>query len=430
MSFAAKSSKSIRKKSTTTQQSPYIGTKALMFAHEITSASQTVINLSSLTTPSAMLGRGFVQPSSSDLATAQLLFYRKNLTLMSSLRGDLWDFDSYVVTGNNSIQLTFTPEVGEIFVGKISDVAKSGLQAIDGKALSVTGTLAAGQTDFVVGQSFSVNKYPSAQVGDVKVFVDGILQARNSGNATASSTADGNYQELDAGSGLANTIRFNLADTVNARSITVVSNGMIAERPEGSLRAEIESLAGQLDQIIPTVAQLAGVAETAFQSAPNDVDLKTFGDRVISLERLASASSDGQLRAGIQDAAQLNDGIYNIYGLATGAASSMLLPRQSASRPQIISGSLVGRYQNSNGTQLNPRLLVEVKDGTTVVFSRLFSWLVPSGFNEGFGWTWSAMVPAPVNANWTVTVTNAQVDGGSSSFPYIHASASASKIIL
>lgn len=283
MSYAAKSTRSIRKKSTANQKSPYVGTKSLMFAHEITSASQTTINLSALNTPSSMLARGFVQPSTGDLATAELLFYRKNLTLMSSLRGDLWDFDSYQVTGSASITLNFTPEVGEIFVGKIADVAKTGLQALDGKALSVTGTLAAGQTDFVVGQSFAVNKYSASQVGDVKVFIDGILQARNSGNAVASTTADGNYQELDAGSGLSNTVRFNQSST-DARSITVVSNGMIVERADGSLRAEIESLAGQLDKIIPAIASATGVAETNFQSAPNNVDLKGFGDRVLALE--------------------------------------------------------------------------------------------------------------------------------------------------
>jgi hypothetical protein len=107
---------------------------------------------------------------------------------------------------------------------------------------------------------------------------------RNAGNATASVSADGNYQELDAGSGLSNTIRFNIVDPVNSRPITVLSNGMLAERPEGSLRAEIETLAGQNDSIIETLAVVAGVPTTNFRSAPNSVDLQTFGQRVLTME--------------------------------------------------------------------------------------------------------------------------------------------------
>jgi hypothetical protein len=59
---------------------------------------------------------------------------------------------------------------------------------------------------------------------------------------------------------------------------------MLAERPEGSLRAEIETLAGQNDSIIETLAVVAGVPTTNFRSAPNSVDLQTFGQRLITME--------------------------------------------------------------------------------------------------------------------------------------------------
>lgn len=56
------------------------------------------------------------------------------------------------------------------------------------------------------------------------------------------------------------------------------------EKPQASQLAEIERLQGQLDAIVTTVADLAGVPETDFRAAPNNVDLKVFGDRVLALE--------------------------------------------------------------------------------------------------------------------------------------------------
>jgi len=283
MSNNAKAVKSIRKTDLVSQKTPFVAFKAFSFAHEAT-AGQTVISLSALTVPTSYASRGFVQPSASDLSAANLLLYRRNLRLQSTLRGVLMEYDAYDVTGSMTIRLNFPAEAGEIFIGVISDVSKTGLQVIDGQSLVSTGVLGANASDYVVGQSFALNKYSTKQVGDILVFLDGQLMYRNAGNATASVSADGNYQEIDAGSGLSNTIRFNIVDPVNARPITVLSNGMLAERPEGSLRAEIETLAGQNDSIIETLAVVAGVPTTNFRSAPNSVDLQTFGQRLITME--------------------------------------------------------------------------------------------------------------------------------------------------
>ena len=283
MSNNAKAVKSIRKTDLVSQKTPFVAFKAFSFAHEAT-AGQTVISLSALTVPTSYASRGFVQPSASDLSAANLLLYRRNLRLQSTLRGVLMEYDAYDVTGSMTIRLNFPAEAGEIFIGVISDVSKTGVQVIDGQSLVSTGVLGANASDYVVGQSFALNKYSTKQVGDVLVFLDGQLMYRNVGNATASVSADGNYQEIDAGSGLSNTIRFNIVDPVNARPITVLSNGMLAERPEGSLRAEIETLAGQNDSIIETLAVVAGVPTTNFRSAPNSVDLQTFGQRLITME--------------------------------------------------------------------------------------------------------------------------------------------------
>lgn len=282
MSINAKSAKSIKKTDLQTQKTPFIAFKSFRFAHEAT-AGQTVISLAALTTPASYLALGFVQPSASDITAANLLANGSNLRIISSLRG-LLIYSSYKVSGNLTITLLFPAEAGEIFEGTISDAAKSGLQVIDGSNLVSTGSLPAGSTDYAVGQSFTQNKFPLRQVGDVLVFLEGDLLYRNTGNATASVSADGNYEEVSAGGGLSNVIRFNKVDPTNARAVTVISNGMLAERPEGSLRAEIETLAGQLDQVISTLAQLAGVATTSFYGAPNSVDLQSFGTRLINME--------------------------------------------------------------------------------------------------------------------------------------------------
>ena len=309
MSNNAKAVKSIRKTDLVSQKTPFVAFKAFSFAHEAT-AGQTVISLSALTVPTSYASRGFVQPSASDLSAANLLLYRRNLRLQSTLRGVLMEYDAYDVTGSLTIRLNFPAEAGEIFVGVISDVSKTGLQVIDGQSLVSTGVLGANASDYVVGQSFALNKYSTKQVGDILVFLDGQLMYRNAGNATASVSADGNYQEIDAGSGLSNTIRFNIVDPVNARPITVLSNGMLAERPEGSLRAEIETLAGQNDSIIETLAVVAGVPTTNFRSAPNSVDLQTFGQRVLTMET-------NRARIDLANAWTANQ---QFLGLTTGAA--------------------------------------------------------------------------------------------------------------
>lgn len=285
MSITAKKSFTIKKKDVSTQKSLAIGFKKVVFYHKAT-AGDTSMSLGTLVMPTELTAVGFTNASSSELLALQLGFYKDNLTLMSSARGLLQHGLAYTVSGSTiSFTTSFGPALAdEIFTGIVDPVAKNGNQIIDANQLVSTGTLAAGEDEYVVGVPYEVNKYPSAQVGAVLVYIDGLLQFRNAGNAAAAPAADGNYEEATEVNGLSNTIKFNVVNAVNARSITVISNGLLAERPSGSIRAAIESLQGQIDSVIPTVAALAGVPETDFQATPNDVDLKTFGDRVLTLE--------------------------------------------------------------------------------------------------------------------------------------------------
>lgn len=284
MAIIGRGSKSLRKKDVQESKQIALGFKKLVFAHEA-SAGDTTINLGSLSAPSEMTG--FTNPSSAELASANLFFFRKNLTLVSSLRGTLVDYLSYDVTNSTNITLKFDAEEGEIFVGTVDANPRTGLNLVAGSPIIATGTLTKGTTGFNVGTPFKTGEFPLQQIGEVVVYVDGVQQFRNTGNS--SSTLDGNYYEVESGGGLGTIIRFNTADPTNDRSVMVHSIGVVAEKPDGSQKAEIENIAGQVDQMVPTLAALAGVPETVFQAAPNNVDLKQFGDRVLELEKLFNA---------------------------------------------------------------------------------------------------------------------------------------------
>jgi hypothetical protein len=274
---------SLRKSDLENQKVPAVGFIKTTFAHKAT-AGQTGINLTSLTLPTEMSTNGFSNPPTSQLTNAQLLFHKNNLTLVSSARGLLQQGLSYTVATSTQINfLGFTALEGEIFTGTIDYTAQTGIKVVDASPINATGTLAATTTDFNVGVPFKVGQYSTTQIGAVLVFVDGIIQFRNTGNSSV--TLDGNYREVDAGGGLGTIIRFNVADPTNARNILVVSNGLLSERPDGSMMAVIENVNGQLQNMAPYVAALAGqTTATVLGAAPSNVDLKSFGDRVVTLE--------------------------------------------------------------------------------------------------------------------------------------------------
>src|SRR5579885_3116660 len=102
MSAIGKESKSFRKTDLENQRVPSNANKKYVFAHQ-SPGGETTINLGSLTIPPAMSANGFVNPSSADLLAAHLLLYRKNLKVISSLRGELFDYLTYTVTGPQTI---------------------------------------------------------------------------------------------------------------------------------------------------------------------------------------------------------------------------------------------------------------------------------------------------------------------------------------
>lgn len=282
MSNTGTNTLSIRKQDVAEQKSVAIGFKKTILAHKAT-GGETGLNLSSLTVPTEMSSLGFTNPSTSDILTAKLFFYRKNFTLWSSSRGILAQDLSYTINANDTINFQgFTADADEIFIGTLDHNPKTTLNVVDAAPVVVTGTLAAGETDFVVGTPFEVNKYSNAQVGAVTYFIDGVQQFRNTNNQA--SPADGNYYEVDPGGGASVLLRVNNADPSNDRSVLILSTGLLAEKPTASMMADIEKVQGQIDAMIPDLAQAAGNPETDYQAAPNNVDLKQFGDLVLDIK--------------------------------------------------------------------------------------------------------------------------------------------------
>lgn len=276
MGVIGKGSSSFRKKDVMEQKGIALGFKKIRFAHKAT-AGDTGINMNALVQPSEMAAYGFTNPTLTAIAGANLYTNRSNLKLMSSIKGLLIDQLSYTVNSSTRINfIDFTAEDGEIFTGWIDDSPTTSLSVVDGNQIVASGILLAGQTDFNIGTPIQINKNSASQIGAVMVFADRGLQYRKVGNIT---TGDGDYIEVPVAGGLGSLIRFNASGS--DRFITVVSNGVVAERPDGSMMAAIERTQGQIDAMVPYLAAATGQPTSTFQTAPNNVDLKQFGDLVI-----------------------------------------------------------------------------------------------------------------------------------------------------
>lgn len=292
MAIAGKNTIHFTKQDLDTSKGIALGFKNLKFYHEPTTAD-TVIDLTALIFPSSGTPSGASNPSSTELSEANLLFNRNSFQLISSISGIL-DFDSYEFTSNTSITLATGAAVGELFTGVIYNTPRTGLQVLDGIPGVTTATLAASTDEIVTSTSFALNANPSTQIGSVMVLMDGQLLLRNVGNVAAAPGADGNYEEVGTGGG-GSSIKFNIVDAVNAREITILPTPQFTVAPNDTVLGLIEKVAGENNKIIPTVAVLAGVAESTFTSGPSAVDGANFGSRVIDLETYTAYSTTDTL---------------------------------------------------------------------------------------------------------------------------------------
>ena len=275
MSVQGKNSLSYKKKNVEKQNQPHTGFKNITFAHEFAAAGESFIPFSSLVTPARWSESGLVNPDPASLLAAQLQAFRPNVTVTSSAKG-LIQKEEYIVHSNRIEFKDFTSEINEVFEVEVSDVMITGNLIVDMRLIRVEGELAETTTDFVIGYDVDVLNE------EIIVFRNGVQLFRSDNNESSGTT--GNYYYLNANvNGKSSVIRFFEAATWD-EPILVAGTGGIVDQPNVSTFQQIEHLAGQIDALVPTVAGLAGVPVTNFQSSPNYVDLKQFGDRVLAVE--------------------------------------------------------------------------------------------------------------------------------------------------
>lgn len=322
MAFEGKLVKSRRKAVFANEQKTTYTPKRLQFAHQM-AMGDTDIDLTALIQPISMVG--FTSSSTPDLLSGHIYTYKQNLTLARSDGSQLIPYLEYIIVSDKLIRLLSPAQAGTVVYGTI-EAPSSGTVSVDGFNIIATGQLGVGQIDVVVGTPFQLFKNPSSQIGAVLVFRNGRLMLRNDGNITADpSVTTGNYQEFPTGVGLTNVIRFDrpgvLLGDGSQETYTIVSNGIVALQPTDGILAILDSLGGQMDQVIAVLAAVSGQPESFFQANPNQVDLRTFGNRVIALEDLDEQRA--RFTPGANSFGSINTGAWNWTSVAFSVGSDV-----------------------------------------------------------------------------------------------------------
>lgn len=287
---------SIEKKNITgsTKESVY-SARRMTFAHQCTGGEST-IDLLNLVTPTTMAANGFLNPSAPELAAANLAVFKRNLRLYSSrLPGlRLFEFDSYICAGTtiSLIGSIGTALPGEIFIGEVDMVQADATVLTDARYVTRTYTLAFGQTTLNLGETFVVNQNESEQVGALRVRRNGLSQLRNVSNATAGVSADGNYQEIDAGNGYGTSIVFNIGGSDPAGEAIEVDFGLHVAQADQQVFGTIELLYGALLKLaVDGAYNFYGDTDTSryIAASPSAVERRGFGDLVLSLSDRTTA---------------------------------------------------------------------------------------------------------------------------------------------
>lgn len=261
------------------------GTKSIVFAHEAT-GGETVLDLSALVPPDSMSSNGFSNPSPSEIAAANLLVFRKSLTLQSSVRGVLVDLDSYKIVG--PLMISFIGNMstgllpGEIIYGRIHNVQRTGSLIADGKYQRITYELPVGQTVVPVGIPFKINQNSAFQGSSIRVYRNGVRVVRNINNAPASVLADGNYHEIDAGGGYGTSIQFNVPPALTPDVIDI-DLGLYVTDGSTEIFSSLERLAGTMYAMAQDLAAATGNPVGNYLAASlSEIERATYAAMVLS----------------------------------------------------------------------------------------------------------------------------------------------------
>lgn len=304
MSIVGKEGISYRKKDLALSVSKIKATKGIRFAHKAT-AGQTVIDLENLVAPTTEMPT-FVQASAAEINAMRLYVNRKNLKLKSSAGGELIQDLDFIVTDAKTITLigAYTGDGaldGEIFEGWLPGTAVSDLVVSEGKNIRGTVTVLSGNTTLNLGNNFKVNDNPSSQIGEVKIYnaITGQILLRNTNNATAAPSADGNYQEVDSGNGYGSTIELNNA--VGSDTTFVYDIGFHVHSGDVNIYSDLERLAGAVNALAVDAAVGFGTDVTDYLTAtPSEVERLTFGAQVQDHETRIGELEDKPLAQAIQ----------------------------------------------------------------------------------------------------------------------------------
>jgi hypothetical protein len=254
-------------------------TQHIEFAHE-SPGGESFIDFSNLIAPQqAITLEGFIQPNLATLINAQILQNKANVRVHSSARGQLQRFTEFYIRSNGGINLTYETEENEILTGQIDNVVRDVKPIVDVKQINRTGELAEGSDTFVIGDQYNINQFSSEQIGEIKVYrwqgnEDPKLMVRCENNDINN---DGNY--IEAG----NTIVFKQVGRVGGENIVAFSTGAVPTIPQTGFKQELETIGGQVDAISDWLQDVHGLPTNPFQVAPNQVDLRSFGQRVVEL---------------------------------------------------------------------------------------------------------------------------------------------------
>lgn len=272
---------------------PLAPSKKIQFAHQATLGDKS-INLLSLVTPASLTANGFVQATSQEILAANLAVMSKNLTIISSSKGPLVQYDSWTIIGSTIVFLgalqEFGAEAGETFFGTIDTAPSANSLVVDAKMFNVTIDGQVGDQIINIGNSFKVNDNPTFQLGAIQVYINGQLLMRNVGNATAAPEANGNYQELDSGSGYGTQIKLNTA--LDTDLPIVVIGGLMMGSADVNVWGAIEKIQGSVLAISKDLAYIAEGTDDVSKyivASPQEVERRAFGDLLLSLNQKMDA---------------------------------------------------------------------------------------------------------------------------------------------
>jgi hypothetical protein len=261
-----------------------IGFKDVQFMHKA-SLGDTGLDLTRLVLPTD--SGSFVNPAPSEITSIGSTNLKTKLSIYNGSGSRLALGVSYEIIGTRIVFKGFTALENEIFYGTIRDIKRTGASFLDGKQNIVTGFLVPGEVFFNVGFSFKVNHNSDNRVGAISVKRQRQQSYRNSGNS--STVLDGDFYEVVAGNSQYGTmIKFNNPGVTLPGGlyelIEVKNNDLFVDKENDSLRSELETQQGTVLRVASIVSDIQNIPVSEILSAnPNIVQLKQFGDFVISL---------------------------------------------------------------------------------------------------------------------------------------------------